>query len=375
MKPLTPKPIKKMIKKILTLIVFAVFCQSITAQKETCDTPTEDVLLDANSITKCSIESSKDKANSKRSAKSFTVEVSSRRRVVRKKTAVSSVASTAESHKINDIKNNASIVGSLSLSKETVIEKVPFNNVEEAPLFKSCEKVAIANQKKCFNTAIYEHINKNLYYPKEAYDNSIQGRVLVQFVIDKTGEVTDLNIRTPYQGELLEEEARRIISKLPKFTPGKHNGKTVKVKYGVPISFKIPGKKPSNVRRGTKKVILKEVHNFANVDQLPMFKNCDSSNDTSEDCFNKNFVAHINKYFAYPLKAAENNIEGKVTAYFVIDANGDIVNIKTRAIAGKELLEKATRKLIEKLPKFTPGKHNDKATNVSHAFPVTFKLH
>ena len=44
-------------------------------------------------------------------------------------------------------------------------------------------------------------------------------------------------------------------------------------------------------------------------------------------------------------------------------------------ITGKEILEKATKKLIEKLPTFKPGKHNGKATNVSHAFPVTFRLH
>lgn len=362
-----------MIRKPLVLIVFVAFCQSITAQKETCDTPTEDVLLDANSITKCSIESSKEKSNSKRSAKTFTVEVSSRRRVVRKKNAASSALNT-KSREIDAIKNNSSIVGSLDINKEKIIEKVPFNHVEEIPLFKSCEKVALFEQKKCFNQEISRHISHNLRYPRDAYNKSIQGRVLVQFVIDKTGEVSDLNIRVPYQGELLEKEARRIISKLPKFSPGKHNGKLVKVKYGVPITFKIPGKAPSNVKKASKKIALKDIQSFANVDELPAFKDCAITNDTSEDCFNKNFVGHINKYFAYPLKAAENNIEGKVIAYFVIDSNGDVVNVKTRAAKGKEILEAATRKLIEKLPKFLPGKHNGKATNVSHAFPVTFKL-
>lgn len=363
-----------MIRKSLILIAFVAFCQSISAQKETCDTPTEDVLLDANSITKCSIESNKEKSSSKRSAKSFTVEVSSRRRVVRKKNAASSALNT-KSRKIDAIKNNSSIVGSLNLNKEKVIEKVPFNHVEEIPLFKLCEKAPLSEQKKCFNKEISKHISKNFKYPKEAYKQSIQGRVLVQFVIDKTGEVTDLNIRAPYKGELLEEEARRIIKELPKFTPGKHNGKVVKVKYGVPIAFTIPGKEASNVKYKTKKIDKNNIHNFANVDQLPAFKDCASSNDSSEDCFNQKFIEHINKHFAYPLQAAENNIEGKVIAYFVIDDKGQVVNIKTRAAKGKDILEKATRKLIEKLPTFSPGKHNGKVTNVSHAFPVTFRLH
>jgi len=361
-----------MIKVISILITILFYIPLISQEKEVCETPTEDVLLDVNSITKCSIESAKDKSNTGK--KTFTVQVSSRRRVKRKKQVASSSLNSIKSNDINEVKGNSSIVGNLYLDKEKVIEKVPFDHVEEIPLFEACKKVSLLSQKKCFKKEINKHILNNLKYPEEAHRKSIQGRVLVQFVIDKDGKTTDLNIRTPYQGELLREEAKRIISTLPNFIPGKHHGKVVKVKYGVPISFKIPGREPLNVKKPAKNIDLKEIYNFTNVDVMPAFEKCANSNDSSEDCFNKLFIDHMNNNFEYPLEAVKNNIEGKVIIYFVIDANGQVVNIKTRAGEGKEILEQASKELVEKLPIFIPGKHQGKKTNVSHVFPIVFKL-
>jgi len=65
----------------------------------------------------------------------------------------------------------------------------------------------------------------------------IQGRVNVMFVIDKDGSITDINMRGPNAN--LEKEAKRIISKLPKMTPGKQRGTAVKVPFAIPITFKL----------------------------------------------------------------------------------------------------------------------------------------
>lgn len=242
-----------MIKRILLLIVIVVFQQSITAQsQETCDNSVVDPLLDFNSIEKCSIDELKNETNSNASRKTrkTSIEVSSKRsRVVRKRNTATTVSNTSASHKIANLKQKASLVSSLDINSEEILENVPFSLVEEIPLFKGCEKSAIMEQDKCFKENISNHIRKNFRYPESAYNKSIQGRVYIQFVIDKFGFVNDLLVRGPYKGELLEKEATRIIKKLPKFKPGKHNGKEVKVKYGLPITFKIPGKKASNIKK------------------------------------------------------------------------------------------------------------------------------
>ncbi len=357
-----------MINKALTIAITLFMSQiAFSQEKETCDTPGADPVLDLNSITKCSVESDKDSKTKK-----VSVEVTSRRRVIRKRDAVTGVGTSNTSHKLAALKKKASLVGNLDLSSEEVVEKIPFSLVEEIPLFSECESVSIYQQEKCFKKEIIDHVKKNFKYPAESYKNSVQGRVLVQFVIDKEGAVADLNIRGPYKGELLEKEAERIVRKLPKFKPGKHNGKAVKVKYGIPISFKIPGKEASNVRV-VKKVTSKEsIFKFSEVTSIPAFKKCTSSN--SLECFNKEFIAHVNKYFAYPEEASINNIQGKVYAQFVIDKNGDVANVKTRTPKGAEILGTATEKLIEKLPRLKPAIKNGKPVSVKYNFPINFSL-
>lgn len=361
-----------MLKKIIiTTVLFASIQTVFSQSKETCDSPDEPI-EDLNSITKCSVETSEDKTS--KNAKRVTIEVSSRKRVIRKRKRKSSANNIDVNAKLASIKKNSSLVGKLDLSSNKTAEKLPFNFVEEKPTFKACETVALVEQTKCFKDEISKHVSKYFKYPEKSYNASIQGRVLVQFVIDEQGNIGDIITRGPIKGDELEEEAKRIISKLPKLNPGKIAGQNIKVKYGVPIAFKIPGRKPSNVRAKKEKVLSGEVVNFAAVDNIPVFKACDKKGDKSLDCFNTQMVKHVQKYFAYPEEAVNNNIQGRVFALFVIDKNGDVVNIKTKGPKGGELLELSAKKVFEKLPKFIPGKHKGANANVKYAFPINFKL-
>ncbi len=370
-----------MIKKTLLLFSFIVFQQVIISQtKKTCDNPVADPFLELNSITaKCAAgETEKPKLrNIPKKTSSIAVSTRTRRRVVRNRDVATGVSTnTGMSHQIANIKEKASLVGSLDLSNEEVLENVPFNLVEQIPLFKPCQKSAISEQEECFTKEIRKHVRKNFNYPSKAYESNIQGRVFIQFVIDKTGKVDNLRIRGPYKGDLLEAEAERIIKKLPKFIPGKHNGRDVKVKYGIPITFKIPGQKPSNVKITTPKTEINNsnIVNFSSVNQIPTFKICAVMNDTSADCFNREIIKHVQKNFKYPKKAIKEGIQGTVTTTFVIDKTGNITDIKTTAPEGCEELEFSAKKIFERLPTLTPPKHRGKAVNVKHSFPLNFSL-
>ena len=120
--------------------------------------------------------------------------------------------------------------------------EIPFAVVDEIPRFTECVNVSKEDAMKCFNEKMMEHIKKNFTYPNDASKKNIQGRVSVQFIIDKEGNIKDILTRGPENGELLEAEAKRIVSLLPKFFPAKHNGKTVNIKYGLPITFKLQDK-------------------------------------------------------------------------------------------------------------------------------------
>ncbi|MFT7250343.1 MAG: protein TonB [Flavobacterium sp.] len=135
----------------------------------------------------------------------------------------------------------AATVGEVTGTLEDVDLDVPFAVLEDVPLFPGCEKVPRSQQKECFMEQMNKHIKKYFEYPSRAKDNSVQGRVTVLFVIDKSGNVTSLRIKGTGKkdSELLEAEAERIIKKLPKFTPGRQRGKPVGVSYAQPILFKL----------------------------------------------------------------------------------------------------------------------------------------
>lgn len=83
---------------------------------------------------------------------------------------------------------------------------------------------------------IQAFLSRNLRYPKEAVDKKIQGKVMVSFIITKIGRVTNVRvIRSVHP--LLDQEAIRVISIMPKWKPGKQNGKAVNTSYTVPINF------------------------------------------------------------------------------------------------------------------------------------------
>ena len=110
-----------------------------------------------------------------------------------------------------------------------------FDKIEEVPIYPGCEESE--SKRSCANTKIQEHIIRNIRYPKEAQKKKIQGRVFVQFYIGVGGYIDNIRTRGPH--EILEKEAKRIISLLPRFVPGKIDGETVRVPMSVPISFRL----------------------------------------------------------------------------------------------------------------------------------------
>lgn len=116
-------------------------------------------------------------------------------------------------------------------------KKLAFEVIEEIPIFPGCEDIARDYRKDCFNLKIAEHIKTNFKYPKKALKKNIHGRVLVSFIINKEGNI--VNIETRGADSILQKEARRIFSLLPKMKPGIQRGKPVNVKYGMPLNFKL----------------------------------------------------------------------------------------------------------------------------------------
>jgi len=87
--------------------------------------------------------------------------------------------------------------------------------------------------------AMMRYIAERIDYPIEAFQQGIQGRVICQFVVDIDGRITDVVIAKSSGDSSLDREARRIIKSMPKWKPGKQNGRNVKVKYTLPVTFRL----------------------------------------------------------------------------------------------------------------------------------------
>lgn len=124
------------------------------------------------------------------------------------------------------------------IDQETEIEDIPvveeekededeiFVAVEDNPEFPGGQK------------ALYQWLQNNLKYPQREKEVGIQGRVIVQFVVNKDGSITQVNaVKGPSEG--LKKEAERVIKQMPKWKPGKQRGKPVRVKYTIPVFFRL----------------------------------------------------------------------------------------------------------------------------------------
>jgi periplasmic protein TonB len=102
--------------------------------------------------------------------------------------------------------------------------------VEEMPLFPGGEQ------------ALLKYIARNIEYPTIAREKGVEGKVYVSFVIDEAGNVIDTKILRGI-GSGCDEEAIRVVNSMPKWTPGKQDGKNVRVHYNLPINFHLGSRK------------------------------------------------------------------------------------------------------------------------------------
>ena len=107
---------------------------------------------------------------------------------------------------------------------------------------KAPKKVStVVEEMPTFNGNLNQWLAENMKYPSEAVKNKEQGHVVVQFIISEEGEVMEPKIIRSVSPSL-DKEALRVVSSMPKWNPGKANGKPVAVRYMLPVSFKLNGK-------------------------------------------------------------------------------------------------------------------------------------
>lgn len=226
-------------------------------------------------------------------------------------------------------------------------------------------------------------IGENLKYPVEAQEKGIEGRVTVRYIVRSTGDITDIEVIRGIHPSL-DKEAVRIVQAMPKWTPGKQNGKAVDVYYTLPLIFKISGSKKNFsegekdkdvmvvVGYGTPKkegITLKEGgsdssvdHPFITVEDMPVFPG-------GETAMQK-FIADNLKY---PQSAQKTGMQGRVTIRFIVGKTGEISDVRVIRGIDPDCDAEAVR-VIKTMPNWTPGKQNGIAVPVYFTLPIVYRL-
>lgn len=134
-----------------------------------------------------------------------------------------------------DVKGNDDANGEVLKAKEVIAEPEPPKHEEEDKVFD------IVEQQPLFPggpAALMKYLSENTKYPVVAQENGVQGRVTVQFVVEKDGSISDVHVLRGVDPSL-DKEAVRVVKSMPRWTPGKQNGITVRVNYRVPVLFRL----------------------------------------------------------------------------------------------------------------------------------------
>lgn len=224
--------------------------------------------------------------------------------------------------------------------------------------------------------ALMEYLSKNIKYPEAAMKKGIQGRGIVQFVVEKDGSITNVKILRGVDPEL-DKEAVRVVSAMPKWKPGTQRGEAVRVRFTVPVMFrltedKIPVKYAPIENKINELVVVgyapegttvpEEGTIFEVVEQMPEYPGGMPA-----------MMEFISKNIKYPAAAQQAKIQGRVTIQFIVNTEGNIINPRVLRSADP-LLDAEAIRLTTIMPKWKPGMQRGQAVNVKYTVPIMFRL-
>ena len=220
-----------------------------------------------------------------------------------------------------------------------------------------------------------EFLSKNIRYPVNAQKNGTQGRVTVQFIVNTDGSISNIGILRRVDPEL-DGEAVRVISAMPKWKPGMQKGKPVRVKYTVPVMFRLNDEKKEEFKPVPKIDESIVVVGYASQEKSPAEKDVVFEVVEQMPSFAGGMgglMRYLSKNIKYPVAAQKAGAQGQVIVQVIIDSNGNVTNPKITKSVDPSLDAEAIR-VTSNMPKWQPGMQRGKAVNVKYTFPIDFKL-
>lgn len=246
--------------------------------------------------------------------------------------------------------------------------------------------------------ALMNWLAGHLAYPEEAWKNNIQGRVIVQFIVNADGSVSEARVVKSVD-KYLDAEALRVVGMMPKWIPGKNAGKVVRSYFILPISFKIPEEEAVQ--------IVSQAGGCANgdcwkqVSSIPQRKKVQESpslynQEAAEDDYDAEIyrpaeeriytvveqqaqfpggqqalIQWVEDNIKCPERVKNSDTKVRVIVKFVVEKDGSVTNpVVVKGVDNE--LDKAAIELMEKMPRWIPGRMNGVPVRSYYIIPVLF---
>ena len=223
-------------------------------------------------------------------------------------------------------------------------------------------------------SGLMQFLSKNIRYPVNAQKNGTQGRVTVQFVVNADGSISNIGIIRGVDPEL-DGEAVRVISTMPNWKPGMQKGKAVRVKYTVPVMFRLSdnGQKEEYkpVPKIDETVVVGYVPKQVPAEEDPVFEVVENMPEFPGGM--GGLMQYLSKNIKYPVEAQKAGIQGRVIMQVIIDENGNVTNPKVTQPVDP-LLDTEAIRVTASMPKWKPGTQRGMPVNVKYTFPIVFRL-
>lgn len=197
--------------------------------------------------------------------------------------------------------------------------------------------------------ALISYLSSSISYPEEAKKEGIEGKVFVNFVVEKDGSIGEVKIKRGIGGGC-DEEAIRVIKEMPKWEPATQRNKEVRLEMNLPINFKL------NETEVDKNQV------FLVVEVMPEYPGGE-----------KAMYSFISNNLNYPEIAKKAGTQGRIFVTFVVEKDGSITDVQVLRGIGDGCDEEAIR-VIKAMPKWTPGQQRGEAVRVAYRIPIKFAL-
>ena len=194
---------------------------------------------------------------------------------------------------------------------------------------------------------LMEYLSSNIHYPETAKEQGIEGRVYINFIVDKDGSVDSARVLKGIGGGC-DKEALRVVNNMPKWKPGMQKGQAVRVSYNLPVRFTLDRKEADSV--------------YTLVDTMPKFPGGKRA-----------LMNYLANNIKYPEQAKKDSIQGRVFIKFIVEKDGSVSHVKLlRGIGGG--CDTEAMRVVSNMPKWEPGLKDGKPVRISYNIPIKFLL-